>query len=167
MQLRVVMWQNSGQWDVSQSCWMRHPRRLFYLFLLHHTARGILVPWPGIEAVPPALQTRSLNCKLPRKSQEGFLNGGKIADMDPFLPFPISSWFLAGMQNMTTGAPFSHLRPPVLRMKTTVWEWWYRKIEGPWALLTMELLWTLYLWTFFTQEKSKISILSLVSIISC
>ena len=38
LQLRVVMWQNSGQWDVSQSCWMRHPRSLIlFVFAAPHS----------------------------------------------------------------------------------------------------------------------------------
>ena len=34
---------------------------IYLLFWLHRTARGILVPRPGIEPEPPALEARSLN----------------------------------------------------------------------------------------------------------
>ena len=34
---------------------------VIFFFLLHHAACGILVPWPGIEPMPPALQAWSLN----------------------------------------------------------------------------------------------------------
>ena len=38
-------------------------------------ARGILVPWPVIEPVSPALQGRFLTTELPEKSPENmFLN---------------------------------------------------------------------------------------------
>ena len=30
-------------------------------FFLHHTACGILVPWPGIKPVPPAVEAQSAN----------------------------------------------------------------------------------------------------------
>ena len=33
----------------------------FFFFLPHHTACGILVPWPGIKPMPPALEVWSLN----------------------------------------------------------------------------------------------------------
>ena len=36
----------------------------FYLFIYlwpRHAACGILVPWPGIKPVPPALEAQSLN----------------------------------------------------------------------------------------------------------
>ena len=33
----------------------------FVLSWLHHVACGILVPWPGIESVPPAVEAWSLN----------------------------------------------------------------------------------------------------------
>ena len=33
----------------------------FSLFWLHHAARGILVPRPGIEPVPPAVEAWSRN----------------------------------------------------------------------------------------------------------
>ena len=32
-----------------------------FLFLLHRAACGILVPWPGIKPMPPAVEARSLN----------------------------------------------------------------------------------------------------------
>ena len=32
-----------------------------FFFFLHHTACGILLPWPGIEPVPPAWEVWSLN----------------------------------------------------------------------------------------------------------
>ena len=33
----------------------------FFFFLLHLEACGILVPWPGIEPVPPAVEAQSSN----------------------------------------------------------------------------------------------------------
>ena len=33
----------------------------FFFFLFGHRARGILVPWPGVKPVPPALERQSLN----------------------------------------------------------------------------------------------------------
>ena len=33
----------------------------FLFFWLHSTACGILVPWPGIEPLPPAVEAQSLN----------------------------------------------------------------------------------------------------------
>ena len=33
----------------------------FFLFWLHHTACGILVPWPGIEPVPHAVEVQHPN----------------------------------------------------------------------------------------------------------
>ena len=32
-------------------------------------ACGILIPWPGVEPVPPALEGRVLNTGLPKKSK--------------------------------------------------------------------------------------------------
>ena len=34
---------------------------IFLIFWPHQAACGILVPWPGIEPTPPALEVRSLN----------------------------------------------------------------------------------------------------------
>ena len=34
---------------------------LFFYFWLHHAACGILIPRPGIEPMPPAVEVRSLN----------------------------------------------------------------------------------------------------------
>ena len=36
----------------------------FFIFLPHHTACRILVPWSGIKPVPPVVQVRSLNHAL-------------------------------------------------------------------------------------------------------
>ena len=36
-------------------CWKKN------FFLPHHMARGIFIPWPGIEPSPPAVETLSLN----------------------------------------------------------------------------------------------------------
>ena len=35
--------------------------KYFYLFRLHHAACGILVPRPGIEPGPPAVEAQNLN----------------------------------------------------------------------------------------------------------
>ena len=43
---------------------------LFYLFRLHHMVCGILVPGPGIEPVPPAVETQSLNYWTTREVHE-------------------------------------------------------------------------------------------------
>ena len=48
---------------------------LFYFFWLHHVAWGILVPWPGIEPLPPALEVRSPNHRTTREVPEVFLLG--------------------------------------------------------------------------------------------
>ena len=34
---------------------------LLFIFWLHDVVCGILVPWPGIEPAPPALEARSRN----------------------------------------------------------------------------------------------------------
>ena len=51
---------------------MRYPiplsEALFYLFIWPlHAACGLLVPWPGIEPKPPAVEARSLNHWAPRE----------------------------------------------------------------------------------------------------
>ena len=44
----------------------------FLIFLLHHVACGNLVPWPGIEPMPLALEAWSLNHSASRKPLELF-----------------------------------------------------------------------------------------------
>ena len=39
----------------------------FFFFLPHHAACGILVPWPGIKHIPPALKVWSLNHRTSRE----------------------------------------------------------------------------------------------------
>ena len=43
------------------------PFYLFFIFWLHHEACRILVPRPGIEPTPPAVEVRSLNCWATRE----------------------------------------------------------------------------------------------------
>ena len=45
-----------------------------FFFFFDHVARGILVPRPGVEPVPPALEARSLN----HRTAKGSPNKGKI-----------------------------------------------------------------------------------------
>ena len=46
----------------------------FFFFSPHCTAYGILVPQPGIESVPPALEGRVLITGLPEKFPSSFLD---------------------------------------------------------------------------------------------
>ena len=45
-----------------------HITRLNFFFLPHHEACEILIPWPGIEPGPSALDLQSLNPEPPGKS---------------------------------------------------------------------------------------------------
>ena len=48
---------------------------VFFIFWLHHTACGVLVPQPGIEPAPPALEVLKLNHWITTKVQKkAFLN---------------------------------------------------------------------------------------------
>ena len=47
---------------------MRDFTSSFSLYLPCHAACGILIPWPGIEPIPPALEAWSLNHWTPGKS---------------------------------------------------------------------------------------------------
>ena len=51
--------------------WMQHSveGRLNSYFWLHQVAGGILVPWPGIESMPPEWKCRVLTTGLPGKIQ--------------------------------------------------------------------------------------------------
>ena len=49
-------------------CW-----NIFFFFWPHRKACGILVPWPGIEPVPAALEVWSLNHWKAREVPEAFL----------------------------------------------------------------------------------------------
>ena len=46
---------------------------LLFFFWPHHTACGILVPRPGIEPAPPALEAWSLNTGPPGKSLNKYI----------------------------------------------------------------------------------------------
>ena len=43
----------------------------FYFFWTHSMARGILVPLPGIEPAPPAVEAQSLNHWTAREVPDG------------------------------------------------------------------------------------------------
>ena len=43
---------------------------LFSFFWLHHVACEILVPWPGVEPMPPAVEARSPNHWTAKEFQE-------------------------------------------------------------------------------------------------
>ena len=53
------------------TCWWRGDRcsSTIFFFWLHHAARRTLVPWPGVEPAPPAVEGRVLTTGWPGKSQ--------------------------------------------------------------------------------------------------
>ena len=88
---------------------------LFIIFLPLHTACRILVPWPGIKPMSPALGTWSLNHWTTREKQ------GKSFSWQSWLA--LISWKISGILNQWHGwldRPFS-----VTRVVTSPVDTWY------------------------------------------
>ena len=87
---------------------------LFWFF----TACGILVPWPGIEQVPPALEVRSPNHELPGKSW-------KLRSFRPLTRHSLHSWGYHSHHLITSQRPHilipSHPRVGFQHMNFLVW----------------------------------------------
>ena len=84
-------------------CWrMGWSFCLFLIFWPHHAACGILVPWPGIEPAPPAVEAWSLNYWTAREVP------GWAGLMWNFVPTePMCSWWRDCSELISTGDSLS------------------------------------------------------------
>ena len=74
----------------------------FFFFWRHHIACGILVPQPGIEPAPPALEAQSLNHWTTREvppsaysQKQGLMKSSCICSLQATLPVSLErSWII-------------------------------------------------------------------------
>ena len=87
-----------------------HSSLFFFSFWSHHMACGILVPWPGIEPTPPAVEVQSLHHWTAREVPSLFLHSSPVMDWS----FNFTSWLTQKWDLLyyccRKGDPFQGLR---------------------------------------------------------